>query len=497
MLAVIGFLVGVVLAGVGVFLWQEKRRAVLLSGIGDLEGKIQSLTQDSANLRESAARAAAERDGAVIQRSETLVTLQERESEIERFRSQLIELNQTVSELQKEQALLEQQRLALEEAKNEQKALLQTAEERLKDAFQALSGEALSKNNENFLSLAKTSLSRQQEEGKGELEKRQQAIENLVKPIEERLEKLADVAHEMEKKRSEAYGNISNVIDTMTKRADALQKEANNLVNALKMPVRRGQWGEVQLRNVVEMAGMLQYCDFEEQKSVNTETGRLRPDMTVRMPGNRTIVVDSKVSLAAYLEAIEQEDEEQRRELFKRHSVQVRTHVTSLSTKDYQRQFETAPDFVVMFLPGEPFYSAALEQDPSLIEFATKNNVIISTPTTLIALLRAIEYGWRQVNLEQDAKRIAELGQTLFERLAKMGDHIARVGKNLDSAVESYNEMIGSLERRVLPTARQMRDLKGFTAAVEMKELEPIAVRARSLDAPDMPALPFDDDSAS
>jgi DNA recombination protein RmuC len=255
-------------------------------------------------------------------------------------------------------------------------------------------------------------------------------------------------------------------------------------VTALRAPTVRGRWGEIQLRRVVEMAGMLDHCDFFTQQTVNGEEGRLRPDLLVRLPGEKTVIVDAKAPLEAYLKAVEAEDEAARRGFLRDHAGQVRTHMTALARKSYWEQFESAPEFVVLFLPGECFFSAALEHDPALIEFGVDQRIILATPTTLIALLRAVAYGWRQENLARNAAEISNLGKELYKRLADMGAHWGKLGKNLERAVEAYNGAVGSLEGRVLPTARKFADLK--VATVELEEPEPVDKTVRAIQAPEM-----------
>jgi DNA recombination protein RmuC len=341
-------------------------------------------------------------------------------------------------------------------AEAEKLALLETAEKKLADAFNALSAEALKSNNQAFLDLAKQNLAAFQETAKGELSARQQAVEGLVKPLAETLEKLTRQHQEMEKTRAGAYAGLTEQMKGLLAAQQDLRGETGRLVSALRRPEVRGRWGEVQLRRVVEMAGMLDHCDFFEQEATED---RRRPDMVVRLPGGKTVVLDSKAPVAAYLEAVEAEHEEARHRALARFTQHVRTHVQQLAAKTYWDQFQPAPEFVVLFLPGEAFFSAALQEDPELIEYASERKVILATPTTLLALLKAVYYGWRQEALADNARQVSQLGAQLYERLAKLGEHWSSVGKNLGQAVKAYNEATGTLETRVLVTARKFEEL--------------------------------------
>lgn len=371
----------------------------------------------------------------------------------------------------------------LEKERNDHKEkllLLEEAKESLSSAFKALSADALRVNNQTFLELAATALEKYQESAKNDLEARQKAVNEIVKPVQDSLDKVDLKINELEKSRLEAYIGLTKQVEALSRTQDRLKLETTNLVNALRTPNVRGRWGEIQLKRVVEIAGMVEYCDFIEQESVNTEQGRLRPDLVIKLPNNKNIVIDSKAPILAYIESLETHDERIKDEKIKEHARNIRTHLAKLGSKSYWSQFDPSPEFTVLFLPSEAFFSAALEQEPGLIEFGVEQHVIMATPTTLIALLHAVAYGWKQERLAENAKAISILGNQLYERLRGFAGYFSDLKKGLDNSVEAYNRAVGALESRVLVSARKFKEY-GVAAGNEIKDSEIIEKDTRAI----------------
>ncbi len=400
--------------------------------------------------------------------------------------AQFNKLQAEAGELKAQAARLAAQLASEQAAAAEKIALLQGAEQKLADAFQALSAEALKSNNQAFLELAKQNLATFQETAKGDLEARRQAVDVLVKPIHDALEKLGLQTQEIERQRAGAYASLTEQVKGMMAAQDSLKQETGRLVRALHRPEVRGRWGEVQLQRVVEMAGMQAHCDFFEQETAEVDGRRQRPDMLVKLPGGKSVVLDSKAPIAAFLEAAESETDEARGRHIKQFARHVREHVKELGAKAYWDQFQPAPEFVVLFLPGEAFFSAALQEDPQLIEYANEHKVILATPTTLLALLKAVYFGWRQESLAENARKISELGKELYERLGVMAAHWSSVGKNLTQATEAYNNATASLESRVLVSARRFQELQVTAETKEIVSPGPVDAVSRQLQAPEL-----------
>jgi DNA recombination protein RmuC len=393
-----------------------------------------------------------------------------------------VDLEVARAQLQTQQALEEERGLTIERA-----------QERLKSAFDTLASASLRSNSELFLKLARENLGQQQLQALHNLKEREQAIEALLAPIRDALKRTEAQISTIEKDRHEAFGAIRQHLESVNLSQSALQRETRNLVNALRKPEVRGQWGELSLRRLVELAGMTAHCDFTEQVHTPTDDGTLRPDLIVHMVDDRDLVVDVKTPLTAYLEAVEAQSDEARAAALRRHGQLVAERVRALSSKAYWAQFDRSPDFVILFLPGDQFLAAAMNENPALLDEAIRQGVIVATPTSFIAMLKAIAYGWRQFALAQNAATIRDLGQELYKRLSVFGGHLARIGVALDRGVEAYNNAVGSLERQVLPAARRFSEL-GVTTDRALEELETVdrlardpATRELDLGMPDDP----------
>ena len=362
----------------------------------------------------------------------------------------------------------------------EREAAFEMANARLTQAFADISNRSLRANSDTFLQLAKQNLETHQEKAKSELGEREKAVEALVKPIRDALEASHKQISELEKARSEAYGSIRNHLEAMQLSQQSLTQETHNLVKALRRPEVRGQWGEITLRRLVELAGMVEHCDFVEQVHVVGDDKIIRPDMIVNMPDQRQLVVDVKTPLDAYLAAAEAPDDTQRKLALERHAKNVRSHIRLLASKSYWTQFDESPEFVILFIPGDQFLSAALGEEPDLIEYALSQQIILATPTSLVALLKAVAYGWRQLALADNAKEIRVLAEDLYGRLGTFVTHMNKVGRQLASSVENYNRAVGSLERSVLPGARKFTEL-GVHAKKDIEKLESLEPVPRTM----------------
>lgn len=375
------------------------------------------------------------------------------------------------------------ERARLEERLAQQTKQMQNAEAQIMQQLEGVSNNALRKNSESFIHLAKATLDKYQQGARDDLSARQQSIQQLTGPIRDRLEKFDTKLDDLEKSRVGAYRAIDQQLTALLQtHLPQLHSETANLVKALRQPTTRGRWGEVQLRRVVELAGMMEHCDFVEQETAHTEGGRLRPDMIVRLPGGRQIVIDSKAPVDAYLTAVESTDDESREKALVGHARQVRTHIDALGRKEYHEQFNPTPEFVVMFMPGEAFFSAALVQDPMLIEYGTERRVILASPTTLIALLKSVAYGWRQEALAENAQEVAALGCELYERIQSLTTHWNIVGKRLDQAVGAYNTSVNVLENRVLSSTRKFQTLRVAPDHKDLTKPNPIDQTVRAIE---------------
>lgn len=419
------------------------------------------------------------------------------QTDVQVQKSQIDELNSQLQCKNTEKKVLEDLLKITSEEKNNLETELRLAKKSLQDQesyithiksqlldqFKSVSLDSLKENNSTFLSMAQTNFEKLTLENLKNLESKKSEIQSTVNPIFETLNKFEQKISELEKNRIESFTSLFTHFNTIKESQEKLRSETSNLVKALRTPHVRGRWGELQLKRVVEIAGMLEHCDFDQQTSVDTEEGRLRPDMIVKLPGNKSLIVDSKAVIQAYIDFAQSDDESIKRKYLEQHAKHIRDRITELSKKSYWEQFESSPEFVVLFLPGENFFSSALEVDPKLIEDGVSQKVIIATPTTLIALLKAVSYGWKQASLTENALEISQLGKELYKRIFDMKEHFQKVGNQLSSAVDSYNKTVGSFESRVLVTARKFKDLKSIDGNLEIELLEPIEKIPRQIEA--------------
>ncbi len=441
----------------------------------DKEEALKELGRENARLQEALLKETETRAG-LFQENRRIPLLEE---ELRRERQAVRELSERLEAAQREKAVLETSLRKEREAHQERLAAYEHARDRMTQAFDALASEALQKNTKLFLQLARNALSQFQDSAASELEQKHRDLEQILSPLSEALQRYEKEIQEMERQRQQAYARLTQQVESLSIAQARLVQETGKLVQALRQPQVRGRWGELTLRRVVELAGLSEHCDFSEQPTTQGATGLLRPDLVVHLPGDRVVVVDAKVPLQSYLDAVETASEEERKKHLQNHARQLRNHIQQLATKNYWNQFSRTPDFVVLFVPGEAFFSAALEQDPELIEAGIQQRIVLATPTTLIALLRAVAYGWHQQRMARNAEVIGMLGRELHDRLRGMVRYLRELGTHLDRAVHSYNRTVGTMERRVLVTARRFGEL-GLPLKEEIPVLEEIHTQPRN-----------------
>ncbi len=410
--------------------------------------------------------------------------LRERKKQLQKAENKIKELEKELVALQVERAELKTSMHEQKKLSDERLSLVREEQEKLTQAFKALSAEALDKTSQSFLHLAHETLGRFHEKAKSDLDKKQQVFEAVVKPVRESLRNLDEGMRLFEKERKGEQGALKEQLETMLKTEKELKLETSTLVKALRMPTVRGRWGEIQLKRVVELAGMVNHCDFFEQQT--DAKSHFRPDLIIRLPGEKQVVIDAKTPCDAYLEAVQSDDIEYKIQKLKAHARALRNHVSILGKKSYWENFIPTPEFVVLFIPSDNFFNSALEYDPTLIEVGIEQGVVIATPTTLIGLLRAIAYGWKQDTLSQHAKKVSNLGHELYKRIVDMSGHWTKVGRGLVQAVEAYNRAVGSLEMRVLVSARKFKELGAAGENIELEELSPLECVPRKLASNEM-----------
>ncbi len=474
----VGFVGGGIIAALFFYLvWGKRDRFRVATLESDLKRLSQQAQQASEEARENRAKLleVSQEKAAAVQKAMEVPALKEKIQSLEEEKAAAL---RELADLRARHSALEAKIQEEQKAWEEKFALLKEAEKKLGDAFEALSAKVLRASQQDFLREAAVTLEKFHQKATGELEKRKQAVGELVHPIQEMLKRYESQIQEMEKARQEAYGGLKAQVQSLLVSQQRLQAETGNLVKALRTPQVRGRWGEITLRRVAELAGMVDHCDFYEQENKSTSEGRLRPDMIVRLPGGKQIVVDAKVPLMAFLEAMECESEAERKTHLKEHARHVQNHIMQLANKAYWDQFTPTPEFVVLFIPGENFFSAALEQNPDLIEEGVRKGVILATPTTLISLLKAVSYGWRQEKMAENAQAISDLARVLHERIVTFTNHVNDLGKHLGQSVQSYNRAVGSLESRVLPAARRFKEM-GVSSKSSLKETTKIELVPR------------------